>query len=175
MFTKVVALFCLVAVAAATDLTVGKREGRLIFYTTITARPTIWKQVQNLTVNATDDALITRVVVVDNRPQKDGVAKLVDGGVGHNNVTIELKSPTVFRGFNFTVKVFEKKVAMQKPRHPVFVGANTQKPVPVVVYKPQEAKPTPSPGEAHNYAQVTVKPAALSAGAGSPLREPLRL
>ncbi|XP_022837514.1 uncharacterized protein LOC111364731 [Spodoptera litura] len=164
MFTKVVALFCLVAVAAATDLTVGKRDGRLIFYTTITARPTIWKQVQNLTVNATDDALITRVVVIDNRPEKDGEARVVDGGVGHNNVTIELKSPTVFRGFNFTVKVFERKVGEQNRRHPVFVGTDTQKPVKMVVHKPQEPKPTPSTTEAHNNGQVTVKPAAPGVG-----------
>ncbi|XP_035454765.2 uncharacterized protein LOC118279245 [Spodoptera frugiperda] len=124
MYTKVVALFGLVAVAAAADLSVGREGGQLIFDKNVTASPAIWKQVQNLTVNATDDGLISRVVVIDNRPKKDGEAKVVDGGVGHNDVTIELKSPTVFRGFDFTVKVYASEGAAQFPQHPVPVGAS---------------------------------------------------
>ncbi|KAH9645637.1 hypothetical protein HF086_005286 [Spodoptera exigua] len=138
MFAKVVAFLAVVAVAAAADLSVGKMGGRLIFYKNFSASPAIWKQVQAITVNATDDALIRRVVVIDNRPEKDGEAKVVDGGVGQNNVTIELKSPTVFRGFDFTVKVYTKNRITQAPQHPVSVGVHTQVPVKKVVEDPQE-------------------------------------
>ncbi|CAH1641836.1 unnamed protein product, partial [Spodoptera littoralis] len=182
MFTKVVAFFGLVAVAAAADLSVGKEGGQLIFDKNVTASPAIWKQVQNLTVNATDDALITRVVVIDNRPEKDGEAKVVDGGVGHNNITIELKSPTVFRGFDFTVKVFTNEGAVQVPQHPVSVGANTQVPVTKDVQKPQEPKndgdlmiggpaSTPSTTEAHKDGQVEVTPAVVGQEQARPSRD----
>uniref|UniRef100_A0A2H1WYL8 SFRICE_037492 n=1 Tax=Spodoptera frugiperda TaxID=7108 RepID=A0A2H1WYL8_SPOFR len=170
MYTKVVALFGLVAVATAADLSVGREGGRLIFDKNVTASPAIWKQVQNLTVNATDDGLISRVVVIDNRPEKDGEAKVVDGGVGHNDVTIELKSPTVFRGFDFTVKVYASEGAAQFPQHPVPVGADTKVPVTKDVNKPQEPKndgdlmiggpvSTPSTTEAHKDGQAKVTPA----------------
>ncbi|KAH9645635.1 hypothetical protein HF086_005284 [Spodoptera exigua] len=182
MFAKVVALFGLVAMAAAADLSVGREGGQLIFDKNVTASPAIWKQVQNLIINATDDALISRIVVIDNRPEKDGEAKVVDGGERHNNVTIELKSPTVFRGFDFTVKVFASEGTTQAPQHPVSVGADTQVPVKKDVNKPQEPKndgdimirgpvPSSSTTESHKDDQVKVKPAVAGQEQTRPSRD----
>uniref|UniRef100_A0A2A4JSE6 Uncharacterized protein n=1 Tax=Heliothis virescens TaxID=7102 RepID=A0A2A4JSE6_HELVI len=121
-----IALFGFAAVASAADLTVGNEGGSLIYEQNVTASPTIWKQTRNLTVNATDDAVISRVVVIDNRPEKDGEAKVVEGGEGEKNVTIELKGPAVFRGFDFTVQVFAAPDNGNSPKHPKAIGHDTQ-------------------------------------------------
>ncbi|CAH0598349.1 unnamed protein product [Chrysodeixis includens] len=105
MYILVAFVGCL-AVASAADLTVGVEGGKVIFEQNVTASPAIWRQVKNLTVNATENDVISRVVVIDNRAEKDGEAQIVEGGEGYDNVTIELKSPAVFRGFDFTIKVF---------------------------------------------------------------------
>ncbi|XP_021192801.3 uncharacterized protein LOC110378043 [Helicoverpa armigera] len=121
----ILALFGFAAVASAADLTVGNEGGSLIFEQNVTASPTIWKQTRNLTVNATDDAVISRVVVIDNRPEKDGEAKVVEGGEGEKNVTIELKGPAVFRGFDFTIQVFAAP-ENENTQHPKATGHDTQ-------------------------------------------------
>nr|AFH57148.1 REPAT28 [Spodoptera exigua] len=114
MFAKVVVFLAVVAVAAAADLSVGKMGGRLIFYKNFSASPAIWKQVQAITVNATDDALIRRVVVIDNRPEKDGEAKVVDGGVGQNNVTIGLRAPLSSEDSTSPLKCTRKKESRRR-------------------------------------------------------------
>ncbi|KAJ8708643.1 hypothetical protein PYW08_010025 [Mythimna loreyi] len=131
MFVKVFAVIGFVALASAADLTVGAGVRKLIFDKNITAGPTIWQRVKTVTVNIsnTTNEVISRIVVIDNRPEKDGEAKVIEGGEGHKNVTIELKSPAVFRGLDFTVQVFADEVNnAQVPQHPKVTGSKTQQP-----------------------------------------------
>lgn len=131
MFVKVLAVIGFVAVASAADLSVGHGGGKLIFEQNVTASPAIWKQVKTLTVNATNttDEVISQVVVVDNRPEKDGEATVIEGGEGQKNVTLELKSPAVFRGMDFYVQVFAtENVNARLPNHPKATGEDTQNP-----------------------------------------------
>ncbi|KAJ8708644.1 hypothetical protein PYW08_010026 [Mythimna loreyi] len=131
MFVKVFAVIGFVALASAADLTVGAGVRKLIFDKNITAGPTIWQRVKTVTVNTsnTTNEVISRIVVIDNRLEKDGEAKVIEGGEGHKNVTIELKSPAVFRGLDFTVQVFaDEKNNAQVPQHPKITGSKTQQP-----------------------------------------------
>ncbi|KAJ8708300.1 hypothetical protein PYW07_010425 [Mythimna separata] len=130
MFVKVLAVIGFVAVASAADLSVGAGGGKLIFEQNITASPAIWQQVKTVSVNASNstDEVISRVVVIDNRPEKDGEAKVTEGGAGHKNVTIELKSPAVFRGLDFSVQVFADEENTQVAQHPKTTGFETQNP-----------------------------------------------
>lgn len=128
MFVEVFAVIGFVAVASGADLSVGAGGGKLIFEQNITASPAIWRQVKTLTVNATNttDEFISRVVVIDNRPEKDGEAKVIEGGEGQKNVTLELKSPAVFRGLDFSIQVFanEGNVNARVPQQPKDLNAN---------------------------------------------------
>lgn len=131
MYIKLLAVLGFVAVASAADLTVGVESGRIIYEQNVTASPAIWKQIHNLTVTANEtDEIISRVVVIDNRPEKDGEAKVVEGGEGQKNVTIELKSPAVFRGYDFTIKVFAEQGNVysntQASKNPISTGLDTQ-------------------------------------------------
>ena len=146
MFVKVLAVFGFVAVAYAADLSVGIEGGKLIFEQNITASPAIWRQVKLLTVNATNttDELISRVVVLDNRTEKDGEATVTEGGEGQRNVTLELKSPAVFRGFDFTVQVFatDPNVYGRVPNHPVQTGTQETQNPQVPALFPNHPEPT---------------------------------
>ncbi|GBP32602.1 hypothetical protein EVAR_25961_1 [Eumeta japonica] len=97
----------LLASVACHDITFGHRtDGRKIFDERREASPAIWRQNDNVTVNATSGEVISRVVVTDLREGKDGDANIVDGGVGEKFVTVALKSPTPLRGYSFQVEVY---------------------------------------------------------------------
>lgn len=103
------AIVCLVSTASAKDLTVGREGGSLKFEQNFTASPTIWRQAKTVTFNVSDFEVITQVAIVDRREDKDGEAVIIEGGENHKNVTIELKSPAVFRGFDFEIRVYAKQ------------------------------------------------------------------
>ncbi|KAL0811029.1 hypothetical protein ABMA28_010309 [Loxostege sticticalis] len=106
MLTTVV-LLTVLALVQSHDVKVGNNaEGRKIFDEVRHASPTIWRQTENITINTTDAEVISSVVITDLRPDKDGDAKIVEGGEGQKNVTIELKSPTVLRGYDFQIEVY---------------------------------------------------------------------
>lgn len=98
--------FALVAAVSCNDLIQGPPGGRQIYNETQEASPAIWKQKNEITIKANDTEVISRVVITDLRQDKDGEAKIVNGGPGHNNVTVELKSPTILRGFSFHIEVY---------------------------------------------------------------------
>ncbi|KAG6454196.1 uncharacterized protein LOC115446100 [Manduca sexta] len=145
-------LVAVVTVVAANDLTVGSQGGKKIHDENLQASPAIWRQDKNVTFNATEGHLISRVIITDLRPQKDGEAKIVDGGEGHKNVTIELKSPAVFRGFEFNVQVYatpdnnQQSVSVQQQ-------TSTQTPQ-VPTQEPKE--PIPAIGDASDNKQQSV-------------------
>ncbi|KAG7296550.1 hypothetical protein JYU34_020341 [Plutella xylostella] len=133
--TKFIVLLTIVAFATSNDLTLGQGDrGQLIYNITVEASPAIWRQIDTIVVNATGDKVISKIDITDLRPEKDGEAKITDGGVGLKDVTIELKSPTVLRGYKFQVQVFEEAPSTrgisttegakgnQNNKHPSIVG-----------------------------------------------------
>ncbi|KAJ2944982.1 hypothetical protein O0L34_g1879 [Tuta absoluta] len=108
MYLRLVLTIALVASVTCKDLEQGQNatEARKIFDEKREASPAVWRQVDKITVNTTDTEVISRVVVTDLRPDKDGEASIVDGGEGNQTVTIELKSPTVLRGYTFQIEVY---------------------------------------------------------------------
>lgn len=104
-----------IASVSCNDIQVGTDHGRIVLNETVQASPHFfWKQVQRITVNVSDQEVISSIMVKDNRPDKDGEAEIVEGGEGQKNVTIQLKSPTLLRGFDFQVTVY----AAQEIQHP---------------------------------------------------------
>lgn len=108
MYSKVLAVLAVVALASANDL----HEG---YNGTASHKPVFqghyagdWKSAVRpgieIFVNTSD--LITGINVTDLRDGKDGVASIASGGIGHENVTISLKSPNILRGYDFLVEVF---------------------------------------------------------------------
>ncbi|XP_041971641.1 uncharacterized protein PB18E9.04c-like [Aricia agestis] len=103
----VAALALLLPLVASYDLAVGLNSyGRKIFEEDRRANPAIWRQKENITVEAPDNEVIAKVLVIDMRPEKDGDAQIVDGGENQKSVTIELKSPTALRGYDFHIEVY---------------------------------------------------------------------
>lgn len=98
--------FALVAAVSCNDLIQGPEVGRQIYNDTKEASPAIWKQMDEVTIKANDTDVISRIVVTDLRPNKDGEAKIVEGGKGQKNVTVQLKSPTILRGYDFHIEVY---------------------------------------------------------------------
>lgn len=104
---KFIAFFAFVSIVAANDIVVGpKDKGNKIVDEQRIASPALWVQTANLTYNASDSEVISRVNVTDMRPDKDGSARIVEGGEGFKNVKIELKSPTILRGYDFLIEVY---------------------------------------------------------------------
>ncbi|KAL4718607.1 hypothetical protein ACJJTC_010651 [Scirpophaga incertulas] len=104
---KVVVLLGVLALTQSHDLAVGKDGvGKKIFDENRAASPTIWQRADNITVNATDNEVISRIVVTDLRPEKDGEVKIAEGGEGAKTVTLELKSPSTLRGYDFHIQVY---------------------------------------------------------------------
>ncbi|XP_032521962.2 uncharacterized protein LOC116773588 [Danaus plexippus] len=106
MHFKLIVLLSLVSFVRNHDVSIGSEGGRKIFEDTRYAGPAIWRQIENITVMAPDNEIISKVNITDLRPDKDGDVKIVDGGSGEKSVTIELKSPTVLRGYEFHIEVY---------------------------------------------------------------------
>ncbi|KAM3958396.1 uncharacterized protein ACR2FA_007544 [Aphomia sociella] len=148
---NIIALLVLVSLTNARDITVGSDIGKKIFDENFQASPAIWRQIQNVTINTTDDEVIGRIIVKDLRAEKDGDVNIVDGGEGQKKVTLELKSPTVLRGYDFHVEVYaisnsEARVngnvkKTDDATHPSQVGVPTNLPEIPKVVDPNFAQP----------------------------------
>ncbi|CAG4966115.1 unnamed protein product [Colias eurytheme] len=68
--------------------------------------PAIWVRSKEITVNSSDHEVINAIRVLDLRPDKWGEVYLKKGGIGQMSVTLELNSPSIFRGYNFLVEVY---------------------------------------------------------------------
>ncbi|XP_063373483.1 hybrid signal transduction histidine kinase B-like [Cydia amplana] len=108
MYSKVFAVLAVVASASANDL----HEG---YNGTASHKPIFqghyagdWKTAvrPGMDIFVNTSGLITGINVTDLREGKDGVANIASGGIGHENVTISLKSPNILRGYDFLVEVF---------------------------------------------------------------------
>lgn len=80
-------------------------QSNKIFSEQRTANPAIWKRSEEVVINAPEHEIISAIQINDLREGKDGEAE-VSGGIGTPSVTITLKSPTVFRGYDFQIDVY---------------------------------------------------------------------
>ncbi|XP_063393111.1 uncharacterized protein LOC134678466 [Cydia fagiglandana] len=108
MYSKVFAVLAIAAFASANDL----QEG---YNGTVSHKPIFqghyagdWKSAvrPGMDIFVNTSGLITGINVTDLRDGKDGVASISSGGIGHENVTISLKSPNILRGYDFLVEVY---------------------------------------------------------------------
>ncbi|XP_013164104.1 PREDICTED: DNA ligase 1-like [Papilio xuthus] len=110
MDTKIWFLLTLVAIVRSKDLSEGSESfgtnSQKIFDENKKANPAIWRQVDNITITGDEGMKINKILVTDLREEKDGEAKILEGGIDHQNVTIELKSPTALRGYDFHIEVY---------------------------------------------------------------------
>ncbi|XP_063546587.1 uncharacterized protein LOC134754287 [Cydia strobilella] len=108
MYSKVFAVLAVASFASANDL----HEG---YNGTTSLKPIFqghyagdWKTAvrPGMDIFVNTSGLITGINVTDLRDGKDGVASIASGGIGHDNVTISLKSPNILRGYDFLVEVY---------------------------------------------------------------------
>lgn len=97
-----------VSLAGANDLRLGYSDGRSarIYNEIKEANPALWTRTDDVVVTAAGSNVITAIYVTDLRPDKDGIATIVNGGIGAKSVTIGLQSPSVLRGYRFEIEVF---------------------------------------------------------------------
>lgn len=101
------AVFC-VPSTEAHDLYLGYPDysSMLIYSKVHQANPAIWVRYDYITVNCSANQIINFIKITDLREDKWGEVWIKSGGVGQRHVTIELDSPTIFRGYNFWVEVY---------------------------------------------------------------------
>lgn len=90
------------------DLFLGYPDytSRLIYSKVHQANPAIWVRSEDIVVNCSSNQIINAIKITDLREDKWGEAWVKSGGIGQKTVTIELDSPTIFRGYNFWVEVY---------------------------------------------------------------------
>lgn len=106
MESSILILLSSAAVASARDLILGSSEGRVFYDRQLYAEPAFWRQVSDVTIETSPFEVVSRLEITDLRPDKRGEAVLINGGVGSRFVTVQLRSPSRLRGFNFRVQVF---------------------------------------------------------------------
>lgn len=84
-------------------------SAKLIYNKVHQENPAIWIRTDTFTVNCTKDEVISAVRILDLREDKLGEVYIKRGGIGEKFVTIELNSPTIFRGYNFWIEVYAIK------------------------------------------------------------------
>lgn len=92
----------------SSDLYLGYLDtnSRLIYNKVHQENPAIWVRSEDITVNCSKTEIINAIQIMDLREDKLGEVYVKRGGIGDKFVTIELDSPSVFRGYNFWVQVY---------------------------------------------------------------------
>lgn len=107
MSTRILVICACIVLASANDIILlNDNTGKQVLDAKYEASPAIWKQEKNVTFQATNGEVINKIIVTDLRPEKDGVATIAAGGIGQDNVVIELQSPSILRGFDYRVQIF---------------------------------------------------------------------
>ncbi|XP_026331579.1 cell wall protein IFF6-like [Hyposmocoma kahamanoa] len=107
MSTTILVIWALIVLASTNDIIlINDNAGQQALDAKYEASPAIWRQEKNVTFQASNGEIINKIVVTDMRPDKDGVAAIVAGGIGQDNVVIQLQSPTLLRGFDYRVQIF---------------------------------------------------------------------
>lgn len=120
----------LVALAVATvtcnDLKIGTEHGRVVLNNTFQVSPSLWRQSYKVIADVGRE-IINGVIVTDQRPGKDGEAKIIEGGEGQTHVTVQLKSPSIFRGYDFHVEIYAVSEYDYLARHPTVMADKIKK------------------------------------------------
>ncbi|GBP32586.1 hypothetical protein EVAR_25945_1 [Eumeta japonica] len=89
------------------DLFLGSEANSRKIYNEIReASPALWTRTDSIVVDAPGNDVISAISIVDLRDDKTGEATIETGGVGAKSVTIDLKSPSILRGYKFAVSVY---------------------------------------------------------------------
>lgn len=100
-----VLLALLVAAVTCNDIRMGSMNGQFHYRFDTNASPFLWRRSDTLIIELGGEKIIRGIVVTDRRPEKDGEAKIIAGGLGQQKVIIEVKSPGIFRGYYFSIEV----------------------------------------------------------------------
>ncbi|CAK1547762.1 unnamed protein product [Leptosia nina] len=108
MFVQISLLIVTVTSICAHDLILGYPDlnSKLIYQKVHQENPAIWVRSDTFTVNCSKTEVINAIKVLDLRNDKWGEVYIKRGGIGQSFVTLELDSPSVFRGYNFLVEVY---------------------------------------------------------------------
>lgn len=110
MVVKLIFWFLIVLISNTycNDLYLGYPDAtsRLIYSKVHQENPALWIRSDVFTVNCSGNQVINAIKILDLRQDKWGDAYIKQGGIGQKYVTIELESPSIFRGFNFLVEVY---------------------------------------------------------------------
>ncbi|CAH0714891.1 unnamed protein product, partial [Brenthis ino] len=101
-------VFLLIVHIHCNDLFLGYPDlsSTLIYSKVHQENPAFWVRSETFTVNCTKSEVINAIKIQDLRDDKYGEVYIKDGGIGQKFVTIELDSPSIFRGYNFLVEVY---------------------------------------------------------------------
>ncbi|CAH2098173.1 unnamed protein product [Euphydryas editha] len=104
----IIALFLLIVQTHSHDLLLGYPDpnSKIIYSKVHQENPAIWVRSDTFTVNCSRSEIINAIKILDLREDGLGEAYLKSGGIGEKFVTIELDSPSIFRGYNFYVEIF---------------------------------------------------------------------
>ncbi|KAI8423773.1 hypothetical protein MSG28_012795 [Choristoneura fumiferana] len=107
-FVSSMVLLIYFAFANSFDIFLGYPDvsSKLIYSKVHQENPAIWVRSEDVTVNCSRNEVINAIKVLDLRDDKWGEAYIKRGGIGDKFVTIELDSPTIFRGYNFWIEVY---------------------------------------------------------------------
>ncbi|CAH0714889.1 unnamed protein product, partial [Brenthis ino] len=105
---SIAGVFLLIVHVDCHDLFLGYPDlsSKLIYSKVHQENPALWVRSDTFTVNCTKSEVINAVKILDLRDDKWGEVYVRDGGIGQKFVTIELNSPSIFRGYNFLVEVY---------------------------------------------------------------------
>lgn len=107
MYIQILAIFAFVTLVQSESIDIWRNynvEGRKIYDRKHEASPGIWRRSEKLEIRTNEK--ICRVSVTDLRPDHRGCVQIIDGGLDKNYVTIEIKSPTIFRGYSFKIEIY---------------------------------------------------------------------
>lgn len=116
MFSKLVETFvllCILITVESNDIMVGRATpfSRKIYGTIKEANPALWTRTDDIMINAPYHDYISAVYVTDLRPDKEGEAYIAAGGIGSKTVTIALQSPSILRGYKFSIEVYAESIS----------------------------------------------------------------
>ncbi|CAH2098171.1 unnamed protein product [Euphydryas editha] len=103
----IVALLSLILQTHSHDLLLGYPDpnSKIIYSKVHQENPAIWVRSETFTVNCSKTEIINAIQILDLREDGLGEAYVKSGGIGQRFVTIELDSPSIFRGYNFYVEI----------------------------------------------------------------------
>ncbi|XP_045455149.1 uncharacterized protein LOC123664684 [Melitaea cinxia] len=104
----IISLFLLIVQTRSYDLLLGYPDtnSNIIYSKVHQENPAIWYRSETFTVNCSKSEVINAIKVLDLRDDLMGEVYLKSGGIGQKFVTLELDSPSIFRGYNFYVEIY---------------------------------------------------------------------